>query len=158
MSSLTKVWGQVTEMLEDGLSLIPVRDKQQGSLMPKTPFKSWTESQHKRLDKSVLWQQMEDYKTEAVAMVCGKVSGNLELIDIDSKYYDGISIKLFKEIKSLRPDLYDKLRVHKTPSGGYHILYRIADGEPRSEEHTSELQSRENLVCRLLLEKKKKIE
>src|SRR5215475_15217172 len=33
-------------------------------------------------------------------------------------------------------------------------------GQPRdvvrSEEHTSELQSRENLVCRLLLEKKKK--
>src|SRR5690606_42164570 len=29
------------------------------------------------------------------------------------------------------------------------------DVEPRSEEHTSELQSRENLVCRLLLEKKK---
>src|SRR5690606_41328659 len=28
----------------------------------------------------------------------------------------------------------------------------------RSEEHTSELQSRENLVCRLLLEKKKKQE
>src|SRR5690606_40523764 len=28
---------------------------------------------------------------------------------------------------------------------------------PRSEEHTSELQSRENLVCRLLLEKKNKI-
>src|SRR5690606_41575263 len=33
-----------------------------------------------------------------------------------------------------------------------------ADGlrQDRSEEHTSELQSRENLVCRLLLEKKKK--
>src|SRR5690606_39307729 len=32
-----------------------------------------------------------------------------------------------------------------------------ADGlVSRSEEHTSELQSRENLVCRLLLEKKKK--
>src|SRR5690606_41476008 len=29
------------------------------------------------------------------------------------------------------------------------------DGDLRSEEHTSELQSRENLVCRLLLEKKK---
>src|SRR5690606_41688886 len=28
-------------------------------------------------------------------------------------------------------------------------------GRARSEEHTSELQSRENLVCRLLLEKKK---
>src|SRR5690349_22849604 len=32
---------------------------------------------------------------------------------------------------------------------------READGE-RSEEHTSELQSRRDLVCRLLLEKKKK--
>src|SRR5690606_41919139 len=30
------------------------------------------------------------------------------------------------------------------------------DPRRRSEEHTSELQSRENLVCRLLLEKKKK--
>src|SRR5690606_39767805 len=29
------------------------------------------------------------------------------------------------------------------------------DTQDRSEEHTSELQSRENLVCRLLLEKKK---
>src|SRR5688572_31094787 len=28
-------------------------------------------------------------------------------------------------------------------------------GPPRSEEHTSELQSQSNLVCRLLLEKKK---
>src|SRR2546430_17610495 len=30
-------------------------------------------------------------------------------------------------------------------------------GHRRSEEHTSELQSQSNLVCRLLLEKKKKI-
>src|SRR5256885_13227721 len=33
---------------------------------------------------------------------------------------------------------------------------RSADGLERSEEHTSELQSPCNLVCRLLLEKKKK--
>src|SRR3712207_8740748 len=31
----------------------------------------------------------------------------------------------------------------------------LARGAPRSEEHTSELQSRQYLVCRLLLEKKK---
>src|SRR6266496_5644512 len=30
------------------------------------------------------------------------------------------------------------------------------DQQPRSEEHTSELQSRRDIVCRLLLEKKKK--
>src|SRR5688572_31887252 len=33
---------------------------------------------------------------------------------------------------------------------------RVREAEPRSEEHTSELQSQSNLVCRLLLEKKKK--
>src|SRR3712207_7327027 len=32
----------------------------------------------------------------------------------------------------------------------------LGDDELRSEEHTSELQSRQYLVCRLLLEKKKK--
>src|SRR5256885_10714044 len=39
-----------------------------------------------------------------------------------------------------------------------HVERRLATGEmrQRSEEHTSELQSPCNLVCRLLLEKKKK--
>src|SRR2546430_13668716 len=34
-------------------------------------------------------------------------------------------------------------------------FYAIGFRHPRSEEHTSELQSQSNLVCRLLLEKKK---
>src|SRR5699024_7079908 len=40
---------------------------------------------------------------------------------------------------------------HMMKQSGYHIV-------GRSEEHTSELQSRFDLVCRLLLEKKKKYE
>src|SRR5690606_21399583 len=36
-----------------------------------------------------------------------------------------------------------------------YALPEVLDKKFRSEEHTSELQSRENLVCRLLLEKKK---
>src|SRR2546430_3273918 len=37
------------------------------------------------------------------------------------------------------------------------ILPEMVGGAVRSEEHTSELQSQSNLVCRLLLEKKKRI-
>src|SRR2546430_8227009 len=37
-----------------------------------------------------------------------------------------------------------------------HAAAAGATRPPRSEEHTSELQSQSNLVCRLLLEKKKK--
>src|SRR5207302_11276734 len=50
-----------------------------------------------------------------------------------------------------------ELRAHQRehrPGGRRAEGVRGAGG--RSEEHTSELQSRENLVCRLLLEKKKK--
>src|SRR3712207_7445316 len=49
-------------------------------------------------------------------------------------------------------------RVHAVgvSAGGY-VGERLAMGA-RSEEHTSELQSRQYLVCGLLLEKKKKID
>src|SRR5690606_41505624 len=43
---------------------------------------------------------------------------------------------------------------HRIDQGGLGAV--LAGQHLRSEEHTSELQSRENLVCRLLLEKKKK--
>src|SRR3989440_2034047 len=42
-------------------------------------------------------------------------------------------------------------------SRGRRTPFRAAAARQRSEEHTSELQSRSDLVCRLLLEKKKKI-
>src|SRR3712207_7216385 len=51
-------------------------------------------------------------------------------------------------IRVLRPDRIRALRVLGTV---------LAERPARSEEHTSELQSRQYLVCRLLLEKKKKI-
>src|SRR2546427_3784887 len=49
-----------------------------------------------------------------------------------------------------RGDFVDGLRDRDVAA-----LFRQARGA-RSEEHTSELQSQSNLVCRLLLEKKKK--
>src|SRR5690242_20964264 len=43
------------------------------------------------------------------------------------------------------------------PGTGRRVLRSLLHSSQRSEEHTSELQSHVNLVCRLLLEKKKKI-
>src|SRR5260370_30837828 len=47
-------------------------------------------------------------------------------------------------------------RVHQRSEGhhGGRSGWRSSDTDARSEEHTSELQSHLNLVCRLLLEKK----
>src|SRR3712207_7177958 len=44
---------------------------------------------------------------------------------------------------------------HRVEEAGTRIEARALAAEDRSEEHTSELQSRQYLVCRLLLEKKK---
>src|SRR3712207_8872272 len=52
-----------------------------------------------------------------------------------------------------------ELRLHPLPDGARlhdHRGARRGVLGPRSEEHTSELQSRQYLVCRLLLEKKNK--
>src|SRR2546430_8295369 len=61
--------------------------------------------------------------------------------------------------------LHDALPICLEPRTGGHYLIRTAAalgdagaGHDRSEEHTSELQSQSNLVCRLLLEKKKKLQ
>src|SRR5690606_41200963 len=58
-------------------------------------------------------------------------------------------------LRSAPAPLADKPSVPAKPEPA--ALWRDLLTAPRSEEHTSELQSRENLVCRLLLEKKKKI-
>src|SRR3712207_8000985 len=51
----------------------------------------------------------------------------------------------------LTPDVATEPSIAESPA--LHFLHEHS----RSEEHTSELQSRQYLVCRLLLEKKKKI-
>src|SRR5258707_11500030 len=69
---------------------------------------------------------------------------------------------LFRSIQSPRPSvarmlaaLRDTDRVPGSVTTGTPIQ-RVSQVVVRSEEHTSELQSRQYLVCRLLLEKKKK--
>src|SRR3712207_8144554 len=65
--------------------------------------------------------------------------------------------------RSVLVDHDDRLGEHQLPEPPerVHDLARVSgialvDRDERSEEHTSELQSRQYLVCRLLLEKKKR--
>lgn len=129
MTELSKVWNQIEWLHSVGISLIPVRDKQEGDYPAKTPYRGWKQYQVKQISLPDLWSQMEQHKTEAVAIIAGKVSGNLEIIDIDVKYKPGFDAILFADLHNLYPELYQRLRIHKTPSGGYHILYRVQDGE-----------------------------
>src|SRR2546427_9171458 len=66
---------------------------------------------------------------------------------------------LFRSGCALRPHLVPEVAAVASGPGARHDAARYrarAVLRSRSEEHTSELQSQSNLVCRLLLEKKKK--
>src|SRR3712207_7823903 len=61
------------------------------------------------------------------------------------------------ELNSLKKDSIYHLKFNNLSSDGVRYLKNHQRVE-RSEEHTSELQSRQYLVCRLLLEKKRSID
>src|SRR5690625_5646597 len=67
---------------------------------------------------------------------------------------------LFRSLaKRARPGFFQAFLIHlhaRRPVRRRHRPCGTARRRRRSEEHTSELQSRGHLVCRLLLEKKKK--
>src|SRR5690606_32040391 len=69
----------------------------------------------------------------------GSVCGSIPILRNLEEYYDNDLIKSIEGIFN---------------GSTNYILTKVF--EEKSEEHTSELQSRENLVCRLLLEKKKR--
>src|SRR5688572_31474547 len=70
-----------------------------------------------------------------------------------------LSLLRFERCSSWFPPKFDRYNKSRL-SGAYVFLINSGkncySGDGRSEEHTSELQSQSNLVCRLLLEKKKK--
>src|SRR5438034_11271868 len=72
--------------------------------------------------------------------------------------HDALPISTGTPSAKVLPDL--TARAPRTTSGGVKKLIEPSSTSfphrPRSEEHTSELQSHSDLVCRLLLEKKKK--
>src|SRR3712207_8068937 len=65
----------------------------------------------------------------------------------------GVGDPLARDPEAVAKDVRWNLVSREAAEADYGV---VLDGNGRSEEHTSELQSRQYLVCRLLLEKKKK--
>src|SRR2546426_4292536 len=66
------------------------------------------------------------------------------------------SLQRFRECRDVAEIAFDDLQVRMFRQTVGPEQHQVIDHNGRSEEHTSELQSPCNLVCRLLLEKKKK--
>ncbi|HKX27023.1 MAG TPA: bifunctional DNA primase/polymerase, partial [Blastocatellia bacterium] len=103
--------------LRAGLSIVPIKANS------KAPSVSWTAFQTAPPTESQVRKWFEDGKAAGIGIVCGKVSGNLELLDLESI----APLETFAElVEQQAPGLLAKLPRTKTPSSGQHIAYRCA--------------------------------
>ena len=103
---------------EFGLSIIPVATNK------KPIIKSWSEYQS-TIAPIALWHS-HYINQGTVGIITGKISGNLECIDIDIK--NDPTGKIITEYSNIiPPDLLKKLVIQSTPSGGQHFIYRCPD-------------------------------
>jgi len=129
MSELIKVGAL---MLKRGLSVVPTTGD-------KVPAITWKQLQKTPLTEEELTLALANPRAEAIGIVCGEVSGGLEVIDIDTKY--DITGKLEGDLIScIDPELLEKLVLARTISGGLHIYYRapsIAGNDKLARRYTT---------------------
>ena len=105
------------EYLEYNLSVIPTKEDK----VPALP--SWKKYQETKLNIDELYNLFNKDTTKGLGIVCGKVSGGLEVIDVDTKY--DITGNLWKDLKGYLEDnildVFKKFVIAQTKSGGYHI-------------------------------------
>src|SRR5436309_9515220 len=104
------------------------------------------------------------YRRSVCSVQCDYVDCSCFVFSADTETTEIYTLSLHDALP-ISPIRKSRRRATRRPSQACATGYRdgragfspnAACATRRSEEHTSELQSRENLVCRLLLEKKKK--
>jgi hypothetical protein len=101
--------------LDLGINAIAVNERK-GAIFP------WKEYQTRTITKQEFDSQMSDPRAKGVAIICGAISGNLEVIDVDTKY---ANFDLWQDIVNAIPkEIYGKLHIVNTISNGKHLYYR----------------------------------
>jgi hypothetical protein len=103
--------------LSSGLSVIPAKDK-------RPALSTWKPYQRKPMERKAALAAFAG--AAQIALICGAVSGRVEVVDIDLKY--DISGTLYPRFKQLLeeacPDLFYKLVIQSTKGRGCHLVYR----------------------------------
>lgn len=115
-------------LTEMGLSVIATDNA-------KTSLTSWKKYQQQLPTRDELVQMFTNRRAAGLAIVCGAVSGNLEVIDIDVKY--GVQFQKWLDLLKMESErLASIVRIVQTRSGGYHIYYRceVIEGNQKLAE------------------------
>src|SRR5690606_3782440 len=132
---------------------------QQTSELANQNYQLYEEARRTAEERSLLLRELDHRVRNNLSVIMGLVS--MERNRVPPRPPEEALASLENRLRSfllvheaLRRQNYDGVPVREIFE---QLAQRLRNAwDARSEEHTSELQSRENLVCRLLLEKKKK--
>jgi hypothetical protein len=140
------------EYINKGICVIPTNDN-------KIPCTEWKKYQDQLITIEEAEEGFELPYAKTLSVVCGKSSGNLEVIDIDTKY--DLTGNLFnnylQDITDNDNDLANSLLIIQTRSGGYHIYYHcdVIQGNQKLAQRPAspdELNQNPNDKIRVLIE------
>ena len=127
---LNEICLAIQELIADGYSVLLCRAEDEiinGKLKKaKSPLHKWSSDPSLKLSLHELYRIISRHPNTkiAIGIICGTASGNTEVIDIDTKNAPELPAKFFTTLQQTCPEIYAKLRIHYTRSGGYHIPLR----------------------------------
>ena len=97
----------------------------------KRPFVKWKAYEQTKPTETAVAAMFADERAHGIAVIAGKVSGNLEVIDVDCKYdlTGNLWRDFYTRIKEHAPELVKRLVIARTVNNGYHVIYRAANIE-----------------------------
>lgn len=115
---LSMMWGRVDPEPERGKAA-------------KSPIvTSWSSDIERRFTLDELSKVMVKINPKiriAPIIICGAGSGNLIVIDLDTKHWPGIDTLYYTAVRETYPELWKLLRRHKTMTDGRHLYYRTIE-------------------------------
>lgn len=120
------------EMLKEGLCVLPAWLKQKRPALP-----AWTMYQTHPPTAGELAAMLKKHNADAICIVCGKVSGNLELLDFDcqGEAYEAWA----KLVEAEEPGLLAIVVVEQSQSGGWHVITRCSEPIPGNTKIASKI-------------------
>ena len=107
----------------------------------------WKQYQQRMITPDELAAQMTNPKAVGQAVICGAVSGNLEVIDVDSKYAPDCEVFNAEVLAALPEPIRLRLYIVRTKSGGLHLYFRceVIEGNKKlAQRPTNDRERKEN--------------
>jgi hypothetical protein len=124
---------EIKSLIEKGFSIMPLNPDKSPAL------KTWVHLQKEKIT------DLSKFTNNNIGLICGKISGNILVIDVDCKY--DLTGKLYSDLKELiensKEGLFNKFQVHATVKGGFHLIFKTESDPIGNKKLASRLANEE---------------